>query len=73
MRTAKWRWLVLGLLMIASLGGAVVLSSCGDGEKCDCCDDNTDCEFPLQCVELQGGSGKVCGEAGVNYCYNTSC
>ena len=58
------------ILFITVLAGAICLltAGCGDGEECDCCDNNFDCKIGLKCVELQGGTGKVCGEIGINYC-----
>lgn len=46
---------------------------CGDGKTCDCCKEKKDCEFGLKCVDLIGGSGKVCGSAGINYCSADAC
>jgi len=58
------------ILSIAVLAAAACLlaSACGDGEECDCCDTTFDCKPGLSCVELKGGSGKVCGEVGINWC-----
>lgn len=58
--------LFLLLLTLAAWG-------CGDGEKCDCCKKQSDCKFGLKCVDLIGGEGKVCGEAGINYCSEDAC
>ena len=46
---------------------------CGDGKTCDCCTKKSDCEFGLKCVELIGGTGKVCGSAGINTCSEDAC
>ncbi len=56
------------VIILVSTAFALVALGCGDGEECDCCDNSFDCKPGLKCVELQGGSGKVCGEVGINYC-----
>ncbi len=53
-------------LMLITIG-------CGEGETCDCCKSKKDCKFGLQCVELIGGVGKVCGSTGINYCSADAC
>ena len=58
---------IIGVIIICLLL-SVFMIACGDGEKCDCCDNDFDCKTGLRCVDLQGGSGKVCGEQGINYC-----
>ena len=52
---------------------AVFMWGCGDGKTCDCCTQKKDCEFGLQCVDLIGGTGKVCGSQGINYCSADAC
>lgn len=58
---------------VALLFSTLLTLGCGEGKTCDCCTERKDCEFGLKCVDLIGGSGKVCGSAGINYCSEDAC
>lgn len=58
------------ILAALALALALVAPACdrGDGESCDCCDDTNDCKRGYKCVDLQGGTGKVCSSSSYTIC-----